>query len=131
MRVLIVDDAMFMRVTLKQMLLNGGYEVVGEASSGIEAINQYKLLSPDVVLMDIFMPELDGISALKEIKQYNEKAKIIICSAVSHRKSVIEAIQAGAIDFLAKPIHQETLILSIEKAQHQGLMQTERGIQIS
>ena len=115
MRVLIVDDAMFMRMMLKDILSKNGYEVVGEAANGKEAIDKYIELRPDLVLLDITMPEMDGIEALKKIKMIEPKAKIIMCSAMGQQAMVIEAIQNGAIDFIVKPFQQNRVLESLEK----------------
>ena len=115
MRVLIVDDAMFMRMMLKDILSKNGYEVVGEAANGREAIDKYIELRPDLVLLDITMPEMDGIEALKKIKMIEPKAKIIMCSAMGQQNMVIEAIQNGAIDFIVKPFQQNRVLESLEK----------------
>ena len=115
MRVLIVDDAMFMRMMLKDILSKNGYEVVGEAANGKEAIDKYIELRPDLVLLDITMPEMDGIEALKKIKMIEPKAKIIMCSAMGQQNMVIEAIQNGAIDFIVKPFQQNRVLESLEK----------------
>ena len=115
MRVLICDDAMFMRMMLKDILSKNGYEVVGEAANGREAIDKYIELRPDLVLLDITMPEMDGIEALKKIKMIEPKAKIIMCSAMGQQAMVIEAIQNGAIDFIVKPFQQNRVLESLEK----------------
>ena len=115
-RVLIVDDAIFMRMKLKDILEKNGFEVVGEAQNGVEAIEKYKTEKPDLVTMDITMPEMDGVSALKEIKKVNEGAKVVMCSAMGQQAMVMEAIQAGAIDFIVKPFESERVIQSLKKA---------------
>ena len=117
MRVLIVDDAMFMRMMLKDILSKNGYEVVGEAANGKEAIDKYKRLRPDLVLLDITMPEMEGIEALKKIKMIDPKAKIIMCSAMGQQVMVIEAIQNGALDFVVKPFQQDRVIESLRKVE--------------
>ena len=117
MRVLIVDDAMFMRMMLKDILSKNGYEVVGEAANGKEAIDKYIELRPDLVLLDITMPEMDGIEALKKIKMIEPKAKIIMCSAMGQQAMVIEAIQNGALDFVVKPFQQDRVIESLQKVE--------------
>lgn len=100
---LIVDDTKFMRNILKSILTRKGIEVVAEASNGREAVEKYKQFKPDLVTMDIIMPEVDGIQAVKEIMQINSDAKIIMCSAMGQQALVIEAIQSGAKDFVIKP----------------------------
>jgi len=101
-KVLIVDDAAFMRMMIKDILEKNGYNVVGEAENGSVAVEKYKELTPDLVTMDITMPEKDGIQALKEIKEIDPSATIIMCSAMGQQAMVIDAIQAGAKDFIVK-----------------------------
>lgn len=113
--VLIADDAAFMRMMLKDILVKSGYTVVGEAKNGQEAIEQYQTCTPDLVTMDITMPQKDGIAALKEIMAANPGAKIIMCSAMGQQGMVIEAIQSGAKDFIVKPFKPERVIASIKK----------------
>lgn len=115
-RIVIVDDAAFMRMMIKDILTKNGYEVVGEAENGLKAVQIYKELKPDLVTMDITMPEMDGIQAVKEIKKLDSSAKIIMCSAMGQQMMVMEAIQAGARDFVVKPFQQERVIQAIEKA---------------
>ncbi len=114
-RILIVDDAAFMRMMIKDILSKNGFEVVGEAADGIQAIDKYKETMPDLVTMDITMPEMDGISALKEIRQYNPHAKVIMCSAMGQQAMVIDAIQAGARDFIVKPFQADRVLEAIHK----------------
>jgi len=114
-RILIVDDAAFMRMMIKDILTKNGYEVAGEAENGIRAIDKYKELSPDLVIMDITMPELDGIEAVKEIKKINSESKIIMCSAMGQQAMVIESIQAGARDFIVKPFQAERVVEAVKK----------------
>lgn len=109
-RVLIVDDAMFMRVKLRDLLEKNGYEVVGEAANGKEAVAKYQELKPDLTTMDITMPGMDGITAISEIRKLDPTAKIIVCSAMGQQTTFIDAIQAGAADFLVKP-YQEGKVL--------------------
>ncbi len=106
-RVLIVDDAAFMRMMLRNMLTKFGFEVVGEAKNGIEAVQQYVDLKPDVVTMDITMPEMDGVIAVGEILKIDKLAKIIMCSAMAQKKMVVDAMVAGAKDFIVKPFQEE------------------------
>lgn len=114
-RILVVDDAMFMRMILKNILTKNGYEVCGEAANGQEAIDKYIELRPDLVLLDITMPEMDGITALKKIKMIEPKAKIIMCSAMGQQAMVIESIQGGAIDFIVKPFQEDRVLESLHK----------------
>ncbi|CAM4035137.1 chemotaxis response protein [Lederbergia lenta] len=114
-KILIVDDAAFMRMMVKDILTKNGFEVVGEAADGAQAVEKYKELKPDLVTMDITMPEMDGITALKEIKAFDPSAKIIMCSAMGQQAMVIDAIQAGAKDFIVKPFQADRVIEAISK----------------
>ncbi|MDE1548301.1 response regulator [Jeotgalibaca caeni] len=113
--ILIVDDAAFMRMKLKDILQKNGYTVVGEAQNGIEAVQLYQEVQPDLVTMDITMPEMDGIDALKKIKSIDPAAKVIMCSAMGQQGMVMDAIKAGAIDFIVKPFDTTRVIKSISK----------------
>lgn len=114
-RVLIVDDAAFMRMMLKNILIQEGYEVVAEGENGEEAVKLYEEHKPDFVTMDITMPVKDGIEAVKDIKKIDPKAKIVMCSALGQEAKVKEAIMSGAIDFIVKPFKPERVIESINK----------------
>ncbi|WP_458413890.1 response regulator [Schinkia sp. CFF1] len=114
-RILIVDDAAFMRMMIKDILTKNGFEVVGEASDGAQAIEKYNEVRPDLVTMDITMPEMDGITALKGIKKIDPNAKIIMCSAMGQQAMVIDAIQAGAKDFIVKPFQADRVLEAIRK----------------
>jgi len=114
-KILIVDDAAFMRMMIKDILTKNDYEVVGEAENGVKAVEKYKELGPDLVLMDITMPELDGIQAVKQIKEFDPDAKVVMCSAMGQQAMVIESIQAGAKDFIVKPFQAERVIEAIQK----------------
>jgi len=115
-RVLVVDDAAFMRMMIKDILTKNGYVVVGEADNGLNAIEKYEELKPDLVTMDITMPEMDGITAVKEIRKSNPNARIIMCSAMGQQAMVIDAIQAGARDFVVKPFQPDRVLEAIAKA---------------
>ena len=114
-RVLIVDDAAFMRMMIKDILKKGGYEVVGEAEDGVKAVERFKELQPDLVTMDITMPEMDGITAVKEIRKLDPGAVIIMCSAMGQQAMVIDAIQAGAKDFVVKPFQPDRVLEAVKK----------------
>ncbi|GIM47811.1 chemotaxis protein CheY [Collibacillus ludicampi] len=114
-RILIVDDAAFMRMMIKEILTKNGYEVVGEAQDGAQAVEKYKELRPDLVTMDITMPEMDGVNALKQIRAFDPNANVIMCSAMGQQAMVIDAIQAGAKDFIVKPFQAERVIEAIKK----------------
>ena len=114
-RILITDDALFMRVTLKNILTSNGYEVVGEAANGAEACKLYEALKPDIVTMDITMPEMDGLTALKEIRAKDDTAQIIMCTAMGQKNLVMEAIQNGAKDFIVKPFQPDRVLEAVGK----------------
>lgn len=113
--ILLVDDAAFMRMMIKDILSKNGYEILGEAENGAIAIDKYKELKPDLVIMDITMPEIDGIEAVKAIKEGDPDAKIIMCSAMGQQAMVIEAIQAGAKDFIVKPFQADRVLEAVKK----------------
>lgn len=115
-RVLIVDDAAFMRMMIKDILGKNGYEIVGEAENGLKAVEKWQELRPDLTTMDITMPEMDGITAVKEIKKIDASAKIIMCSAMGQQAMVIEAIQSGARDFIVKPFQPDRVLEAVRKA---------------
>ena len=113
--ILICDDAAFMRMMIKDILTKNGYNVVGEAENGVKAIEAYQEFSPDLVLMDITMPEMDGIDALKGIREKDPNACVIMCSAMGQQAMVIEAIQSGAKDFIVKPFQAERVLEAVKK----------------
>ena len=115
-RVLIVDDAMFMRVTLKKLLTEAGFEVAGEAEDGRAAVARYRELKPDVVMMDITMPEMDGLAALREIIKADPAAKVVMCTALGQERSVMQAMAAGAKDYILKPFTADKVIEVVRKA---------------
>ena len=114
-KILITDDALFMRVTLKNILVANGYEVAAEATNGQEAVEKYASIRPDLVLMDITMPVMDGITATKAIRSNDPTANVVMCTAMGQKNMVIEAIQAGAKDFIVKPFQPDRVIDSIKK----------------
>ena len=114
-KVLIVDDAAFMRMMIKDILEKNSFEVVGEASNGLIAVELYKKEKPDVVTMDITMPDMDGIEAVKAIKAFDPSAKIIMCSAMGQQSMVMDAIKAGARDFIVKPFQADRVLEAINK----------------
>ncbi|MGJ9381420.1 two-component system response regulator [Salipaludibacillus neizhouensis] len=114
-KVLIVDDAAFMRMMIKDILSKNNFEIIGEAGDGAQAVEMYKEHSPDLVTMDITMPEMDGITSLKEIKKFDPNAKVIMCSAMGQQAMVIDAIQAGAKDFIVKPFQADRVLEAINK----------------
>ena len=114
-KVLIVDDAAFMRISIKNMLTKNGYEVVGEAENGAIGVEMYKELQPDIVTMDITMPEMSGLEALKEITKADPQAKIVMVSAMGQEAMVREAIVSGAKGFIVKPFKEEGIIAALKK----------------
>ena len=113
--ILICDDAAFMRMMIKDILTKNGYNVVGEAENGAKGVEKYNELKPDLVLMDITMPEMDGIAALKAIKASDAGATVIMCSAMGQQAMVIEAIQNGARDFIVKPFAADRILEAVRK----------------
>ena len=113
--ILICDDAAFMRMMIKDILTKNGYNVVGEAENGAKGVEKYNELKPDLVLMDITMPEMDGIAALKAIKASDAGATVIMCSAMGQQAMVIESIQAGAKDFIVKPFQADRVLEAVKK----------------
>ena len=113
--ILICDDAAFMRMMIKDILSKNGYNVVGEAENGAIAVEKYKELKPDLALMDITMPEMDGIQALKKIRENDANACVIMCSAMGQQAMVIESIQAGAKDFIVKPFQADRVLEAVKK----------------
>ena len=114
--ILICDDAAFMRMMIKDILTKNGYNVAGEAENGAKAVEKYKELKPDLVMMDITMPEMDGIQALKAIKATDAGATVIMCSAMGQQAMVIESIQSGAKDFIVKPFDKDRVLEAVKKA---------------
>ena len=115
-RVLVVDDAAFMRKVLSDALAKGGHEVVGEAANGNEAVSRYQELHPDVMTLDITMPEKDGLAALKEILATDPGARIVMCSALGQESKVLESIKSGAKDFVVKPFQADRVLEAVGKA---------------
>ena len=114
-KILIVDDAAFMRMMIKDILTKNGYEIAAEAENGQKAVEKYAEVRPDLVLMDITMPEMDGIQSLKKIKELDPAANVIMCSAMGQQAMVIEAIQSGAKDFIVKPFQAERVLEAVKK----------------
>jgi two-component system, chemotaxis family, chemotaxis protein CheY len=114
--VLIADDAAFMRMMLKNVLTEAGFEVVGEAENGAVAVARYRELNPDLTTMDITMPEMDGLAALREIREQDPGARVVMCSAMGQQSMVIESIQAGARDFIVKPFQPDRVLEAVQKA---------------
>jgi two-component system, chemotaxis family, chemotaxis protein CheY len=119
-RVLIVDDAVFMRNLIRDIFASGGFDVVGEAANGLEAVERYKDLAPDVTTMDIVMPFKSGIEATRDIVRHDPRAVIVMCSALGQESLVMEAIEAGASDFVVKPFKGEDVLGVVRKVLGQG-----------
>lgn len=113
--VLVCDDAIFMRTMISDILAQAGYEIVGEAETGVQAVEQYKKLKPDLVTMDIVMPDLGGIEAVREIVAFDPSARILMCSAMGQQALVVEAIQAGARDFVVKPFQPSRVLEAVQR----------------
>jgi two-component system chemotaxis response regulator CheY len=111
-----VDDAQFMRMMVKNILTSNGYEIAGEAENGLMAIAKYKELKPDLVIMDMIMPEMGGIDAVREMVKADPNAKILMCSAMGQQALVVEAIQMGAKDFIVKPFQPASVLEAVSKA---------------
>jgi len=120
LRVLIVDDALFMRNMLKEVMAKIGFEVVGEAADGVEAVEQYQRLHPDLVTMDIVMPKKSGIEALQEICREDPAARVVMCSAMGQESLILEAVQSGARDFIVKPFKEDKVIEVVRRVAGQA-----------
>jgi two-component system chemotaxis response regulator CheY len=114
--VLIVDDLAFIKIVLRDIIEKAGFRVVGEASNGEQAITMYQDTRPDVVLMDITMPGMDGLTALKKIREVDGAARVIICSALGQQQLIVQAIQLGAKDFIVKPFQPQRVVSALKKA---------------
>ncbi|MFS0782145.1 response regulator [Bacillus sp. 1P06AnD] len=114
-RILIVDDAKFMRLTLSNILSKANHEIIGEAENGRQAVDLYREYQPDLVTMDITMPEMSGLKAVVEIKREFPDAKIVMCSAMGQQKMVVEAIEAGAKDFIVKPFDENAILEAVKR----------------
>ena len=115
-RILVVDDAAFMRKMVSDALIKGGHEVVGEAGNGTEAVTRFQELKPELTTLDITMPEKDGLTALREIIEIDPGARVIMCSALGQESKVLESIKLGARDFVVKPFQAERVLEAVGKA---------------
>ena len=115
-KILVVDDAQFMRMMMKNILSGAGYDIVGEGENGVQAIEKYKDLKPDLVVMDMIMPEMGGIDAVREIVKLDPGARVLMCSAMGQQALVVEAIQVGARDFIVKPFQPAGVLEAVAKA---------------
>jgi two-component system chemotaxis response regulator CheY len=113
--VLVCDDAIFMRTMIADILTHAGFEIVGEAETGLQAVDKYKQLKPDLVTMDIVMPDMGGIEAVREICKADPDAKVLMCSAMGQQALVVEAIQAGAKDFVVKPFQPSRVLEAVQR----------------
>jgi len=113
--ILVVDDASFMRMMIKDILTKNAYEIAGEASDGQLAVELYSQVKPDAVIMDITMPNMDGLQALKELKKIDPDARVIMCSAMGQESMVIDAIKSGASDFIVKPFQADRVLKALQK----------------
>ena len=113
--VLVCDDAIFMRTMISDILQQSGFDVIGEAETGVEAVAQYRKLKPDLVTMDIVMPDMGGIDAVREITKFDPGARILMCSAMGQQALVVEAIQAGAKDFVVKPFQPSRVLEAVQR----------------
>ena len=113
--VLVCDDAIFMRTMISDILVQAGFDVIGEAESGVQAVEKYRQLKPDLVTMDIVMPDMGGIEAVREICKTDPDARILMCSAMGQQALVIEAIQAGARDFVVKPFQPSRVLEAVQR----------------
>ena len=113
--VLICDDAIFMRTMVSDILTQAGFEIIGEAETGVQAVEKYQELRPDLVTMDIVMPDMGGIDAVREICRFDPRAKILMCSAMGQQALVVEAIQAGAKDFVVKPFQPSRVLEAVQR----------------
>ena len=121
-KILIVDDASLMRTIIKDVIVKRGFEIVGEAKDGYEAVEMFRMYSPDLVFLDITMPGLNGIEALRQIMEINPRAKVIMCSALGQKQLVAEAIQIGASDFIVKPFKADRVLEAIQRVFNQATL---------
>jgi two-component system chemotaxis response regulator CheY len=119
-KILIADDLSFMRMIQREILTERGYTIVGEATDGVDAVNKFQSLNPDLVLLDITMPNMNGLEAMRKIFAINPKAKVIMCSALGQQSLIVEAIRAGVKDFIVKPFKPERILSAIDKALQNG-----------
>ena len=115
-RVLVVDDAAFMRKMLSDTLVKAGHEVVGQAANGQEGVDQFRALRPDLTTLDITMPEVDGLSALRQILSFDPTARVIMCSALGQESKVLESVKSGAKDFIVKPFNADRVVEAVARA---------------
>jgi len=114
--ILVVDDAAFMRVVLKDILEEGGHTVISEAGNGKDAVEKYKAYRPDLVTMDVKMPDISGVEAVREIRRVDPDARIIMCTALGHRQMILESMRSGAMDFVVKPLQPGRVLEAVGKA---------------
>lgn len=114
-KIVIVDDSKFLRVTLSNILKKENHEIVGEGENGLQAIQLYKELRPDILTLDLTMPKMSGLEALREIKKEFPHAKVMICSALGKEKMVVDSIKSGAADFIVKPFDEERVLQAVQR----------------
>ncbi|MBN1762556.1 MAG: response regulator [Methanomicrobia archaeon] len=114
-KILVVDDAAFMRMMLKNILSANGHEVIGEAENGIQSMEKYEQLKPELITMDVVMPQMDGIEATKEIMRNHPEAKVVMCTAVGQQAKVLEAMKAGAKGYIVKPFQAPNVLEELKK----------------
>lgn len=124
-RILVVDDTSYTRVVIRKIVESDGHEVCGEAQNGIEAIEKYKTLEPDVVVMDIIMPDMDGLEALEHIRAYDGNASVIMCTAVGQEKTLMRAIRLGACDYVVKPPSADRVLTALRTVLN---LRSEKGV---
>ncbi len=115
-KIMVVDDAAFLRVMLKEILVQGGHEVIVEASNGEEAVQKYKTWRPELVTMDVTMPVMEGLKALQEIRKFDPQAKVVMCSSIGQRNVILDAIHFGAKDYIVKPFQSTRVLEAVNRA---------------
>ncbi|MBN2625250.1 MAG: response regulator [Spirochaetales bacterium] len=120
MNILVVDDLSFMRSIIRDILVAGGYSIAGEASDGRDCLEKYEEVSPDLVLLDIAMPRMDGLACLRELKKRHPASRVVMCSSLGDQERIIKAIQLGASDFVVKPFQKNRLLSAVKKALNRG-----------
>lgn len=113
--ILVADDAAFMRALLRDILTRGGHTVLSEATNGIETLEKFKTYRPDLVMLDINMPDMNGLEALERLFRINAKAKVIMCSAIGHRETILKSVHRGAKDYILKPFHENRVIEAVHR----------------
>ncbi|HZG75003.1 MAG TPA: response regulator [Paenibacillus sp.] len=123
--IMIADDAAFLRAMLKDLLEREGHTVVTEAANGVEAVDKYRAYRPELVILDLNMPEMGGIEALEELMRMDAKAKVVMCSALGHKHHILNAVRRGAKDYILKPFNSERIVSAIDRALHHAIRKAE------